>query len=150
MLVFRGVELLFCNDLHKFFIKAIEICNHSLKMSGSRPPSCLRISQMRCAKILVQLQYRVLNLVTSCWYILTSFRGTIQILCWNKINLNLIYTWEFHDLLQFLGPAAIQGAEPPKLELGLGPKWQMFLVVLGALQDLVVPQVSKVPPHLII
>ena len=142
MVVNVSAQLSFCIDLHKFFIKSIEICNHSLKMAGSRPPSCLWIRQVACTKILVQLQYRVLNLITWCWYILISFRGTIQILSWNKINLNHVYPWEFHDLLQFLGPAAIPGAEPPK--------WQMFLVVLGALQDLVVPQVSEVPPQLIL
>ena len=84
----------------------------------------------------------VLNLVTSCWYILNSFRGTIQILSWNKTNLNHVYPWDFHDLLQFLGQGTIHGAEPPK--------WQVFLAVLGALQDLVVPQVSIVPPHFIL
>ena len=74
--------------------------------------------------------------------LLNSFRGTIQILPWNKINANYVYPWEFHDLVQLLGQAAIPGAEPPKRHV--------FLAVLGALQDLVVPQVSVVPPQLIL
>ena len=81
----------------------------------------------------------------SCYFVLvytelfTWYNSNIVL---KKINLNHAYPWEFHDLLQFLGQGAIQGAEPPK--------WQVFLVVLGALQDLVVPQVSEVPPQLIL
>ena len=62
----------------------------------------------------------------SCYFVLvytelfTWYNSNIVL---KKINLNHAYPWEFHDLLQFLGQGAIQGAEPPQVAGVPGGTW---------------------------